>query len=297
MKPPTVLSTARIAVLLCAALGLSTAGCGFVRRMPARMVSPVLKDIGASLYRQTDLELAKDGLPSFMLLLDGLLESDPNNPDLLLSAAQAYSAYAMAFVEDEDPARALKLYGKALGYAKRLACRNRRLRKAWDLPFEAFQAAAAQTRKRDAPALFWVASCWASWINCNVESIDAMADWPKVECLMLRTAELDESYNYAGPHVFLGVYYAARPKQIGGDPDKARKHFERAFEIAGDDYLLAKVYFAKYYARQMLDEALYEKTLKEVLAAPISRAPELTLLNTVAKHCAKRLLTKMEDYF
>lgn len=288
---------ARRARLLAAALILTPLGCSFVRRMPARMAAPVLADIGVSLYKQTDLELAKDGLPAFLLLLDGLLESDPDNPRLLMAAAQAYSAYAMAFVEDEDPARALKLYRKGLDYAKRLARRNRKLRMAWAKPFEAFQAAVAETRKKDAPALFWVASCWASWISCNVDSVDALADWPKVECLMLRAVELDETYNYAGPHVFLGVYYAARPKQIGGDPDKAKKHFERAFAIAGDDYLLAKVYFAKYYARQTLNEALYEKTLKEVLAAPQGSKPELTLFNTVAKHRAKRLLAKMEEYF
>ncbi|NQT93342.1 MAG: hypothetical protein HQ559_11325 [Lentisphaerae bacterium] len=261
------------------------------------MAAPVLADIGAALYKQNDLELAKDGLPAFLLLLDGLLESDPDNARLLMAAAQAYSAYAMAFVEDEDPARALKLYRKGLDYAKRLVWRHKGLRQAWERPFDAFQAAVAKTRDKDAPALFWVASCWASWINCNVDSVDALADWPKVECLMLRAVELDETYNYAGPHVFLGVYYAARPKQIGGDPDKAKKHFERAFAIAGDDFLLAKVYFAKYYARQTLDEALYEKTLKEVLAAPQGSKPELTLFNTVAKHRAKRLLAKMEDYF
>ena len=102
---------------LAAAMVLAAAGCSF-QSLSARMMRPMLDDIANSLYRQTDLELAKDGLPSFLLIIDGLLESDPYDRQLLLTGAQAYSAYAMAFVEDEDPVRARALYdrGREIGW-------------------------------------------------------------------------------------------------------------------------------------------------------------------------------------
>ena len=272
-------------------------GCSFVKGVPARMISGTLDDLGTSLYKQTDLELAKDGLPTFLLLIDGLLESDPDNPKLLIAAAKAYSAYTAAFVEDGDPERAAKLYRKARDYAKRLLCRNKQLKQAWDQPFDAFEAAVKTTTKRDVPALFWTSSCWASWIVCNSGSVEAIADLPKVECLMTRTVELDGTYNAGGPHLFLGVYHAARPKQIGGSPEKAKKHFEKVFQIAGDDYLIAKVYFAKYYARQTFDQELHDRVLKEVLKAEIDEDSDLALLNTVAKARAEVLLDESEDFF
>lgn len=242
---------------LVACLAFAMVGCSFVRSLPVRMISGTLDDLGTSLYKQTDLQLAKDGLPAFLLLLDGLLESDSDNSRLLMSAAQAYSAYAMAFVEDEDPERAVKLYWKARNYAARVLWRsNKRIKEAWDKPFEEFAAAVAKAPKKDVPALFWTASCWASWISANTDSVDALADLSMVECLMRRALELDETYQYGGPHLFMGVYHAVRPKQLGGDLRLARKHFERAAEIAGPDYLIAKVYFAKYYARLARDLSL-----------------------------------------
>lgn len=292
---------ARPASGLCraAALGLVLAlpGCGFVRSMPARMAEPVLRDVAASVYRQTDLELARDGLPAFILLIDGLLQSDPDNPDLLVAAAQAYSSYAGAFVEDEDEARATKLYATARRYGERLLRHNKAMDRAWSKDFDTFQAAVATTTQRDLPGIFWTASSWASWINCNSGSADALADLPQVECLMLRAAALDGTYNQGGPHLFLGVYYSARPKQLGGDPDKAREHFEKALAIAGDDFLLTKVYFAKYYARQIFDRELYERTLKQVLAADVSGPSDAALLNAVARRRAKQLLDDTDEYF
>jgi len=284
----------RAAVL---ALALALPGCGFVRSMPVRMAEPVLRDVAASVYRQTDLELARDGLPAFILLIDGLLESNPDNPDLLVAAAQAYSAYAAAFVEDEDPERATKLYATARRYGERLLRQNKAMDRAWTKDFDTFQAAVAGTTQRDLAGLFWAASSWASWINCNSGSADALADLPQVECLMLRAAALDGTYNQGGPHLFLGVYYAARPKQLGGDPDKAREHFEKALAIAGDDFLVTKVYFAKYYARQIFDRELYERTLKQVLEAPVADPSDVALLNAVARRRAKQLLDDTDEYF
>lgn len=260
-------------------------------------MSPVLDGISTSLYKQTDLQLAKDGLPTFLLMIDGLLESSPNNEQLLLTGTQAYSAYAMAFVEDDDPERALGMYRKAMGYALRALWPSMTLTKLQEQPQEQFEAAIAKVKHRDGPALFWTASCWASWIVMNAGSVDALADLPRVQLMMERSLAIDETYQHGGPHLFMGVYHAARPKQIGGNPEKAKEHFDRAVEIAGDNYLIAKVYFAKYYARQVFDKALHDTALKEVLNAEIDEESDLALLNTIAKARAAKLLEESDEFF
>jgi len=288
---------ARVAPLCALLVGIANSGCGLYRHMAIRAVEPVLENIQKSIYRQSDLQLAKDGLPAFLLLIDGLIESSPNDPNLLMAGARAYSAYAMAFVEDEDTERATRLYAKAKDYAIRLLCRNERFAKVYDKPLDEFAPALSTFRKKDVPTLFWAASCWASWVNSNIDSVEAMADLPKIEALIRRVAELDDTYYYGGPHLFLGIYYAARTKQIGGDPVKAKNHFDRALQLAGDRFLLTRVYFAKYYARQILDRDLYVKTLKEVLNANTDADPDLTLINTVAKQRARKLLDMADEYF
>ena len=281
-------------------LALTTAilagGCS-IRRLPARVMGPVFDDVAKALYRQTDLELAKDGLPAFLLMIDGLLESSPNDQRLLLAGAQAYSAYAMAFVEDENPDRATRLYARATDYALRALWPGTSLDQAQRQRQAAFGRVVSRTPKQQGPALYWTASCWASWIVCNAGSADAIADLPKVECLMTRALEIDETYQHGGPHLFMGVYHAARPKQLGGRPDLAKKHFQKAIDIAGDACLIAKVYFAKCYARQTFDQELHDRLLGEVVAAKIDEKSDLALINAIAKARAQRLLQESEEFF
>jgi hypothetical protein len=58
------------------------------------IVNPLLDPLTLSLQKQTDLQLLQDGVPSLLLLLDGLIASDPDNERLLMTAAKAYGAYA-----------------------------------------------------------------------------------------------------------------------------------------------------------------------------------------------------------
>ncbi|RPH86670.1 MAG: hypothetical protein EHM75_07380, partial [Desulfobacteraceae bacterium] len=48
---------------------------------------------------------------------------------------------------------------------------------------------------------------------------------------------------------------------------------------------------------QRLDRDLFEKTLKRVQEAPADQDPDLTLLNTLAKQKAQKLLEQADDFF
>ena len=67
-------------------------------------------------------------------------------------------------------------------------------------------------------------------------------------------------------------------------------------EIAGPDYLLARVTFAEFYARYAYDPELFEETLRQVLIAE-PKVPEFTLMNAVAKTRAQALLDQADDLF
>jgi hypothetical protein len=59
---------------------------------------------------------------------------------------------------------------------------------------------------------------------------------------------------------------------------------------------MAKVLYARHYARLVFDRALYEQLLHEVVQAD-PEAPGLTLSNTLARERALRLLAEADDYF
>ncbi len=113
---------------------------------------------------------------------------------------------------------------------------------------------------------------------------------------MERVLELEPDHADGGPHLYLGVLLTQRPAHLGGKVEEARAHFERALELSGGLNLMAKVLYARQYARLVFDRPLHDKLLHEVVTAK-SEAPGLTLSNTLAQEQARILLADADDYF
>jgi len=256
----------------------------------------LLEGVARSSYKQPDFRMIQEGMPAYLMLMDGMIELWPDNEQLLIAAAQSYSSFASAFVEDQDKEYAKCLFAKGRQYAFR-SLEGRGFREPLQRPLDDFQEGLKNLGKKDVPYIFWSATCWASWIRLNLDSIEAVAELPRVELMMKRTLELDEGFYYGGPHLFMGIWFASRPKMAGGDLKKSQEHFLKALDVGHEKFLMAYVYYANYYARQALDKALFISTLEKVLKTPPNIAPELTLINTVAKKKAEELLSHVEEYF
>ena len=147
------------------------------------------------------------------------------------------------------------------------------------------------------PGLYWMGQCWAGWLMLNLDDLQALVAISKVGAVLERALELDASYHYAGPHMLLGAFYGGRSKLLGGNPDKARDHFEKARELTQRTFLMVNVLYAKTYAVQQQDRALFKKLLAEVMDAPADILPEQQLANAVAKQKAQKLLESADDLF
>lgn len=273
-----------------------SSACIPIKAVRVAAVGAILEDVARSSSKQSDISVIREGTPAYLMLIDGLIEAYPQHEELLVAGAKAYSSYAAIFME-EDREKAKRLYLKAKQYGLQALSKLERFKELLPKHVDEFTTCLADFSKRDVPALFWAASSWGSWISLSTDSVEAMAEIPKVLCLMERVMELDEGFYYGGPHLFMAVYHVSRPKAYGGDPERARRHFEKAFELSQEKFLMAHVLYAKYYARQTFDRELFVSTLKRVLDAPADSVPELTLLNTMAKHQARALLDQVNDYF
>ena len=266
--------------------------------MTVGAAASLLEEVAKSSYKQSDLRVIREGMPAYLMLLDGMVEAWPENERLLIAAAQSYASFASAFAEDQDQDQdfAGVLYGKAKAHALS-ALERRGVQNPAGSPFEDFEKALKDLGKADVPYLFWAASCWGNWIGLNLNSMDAQAELPRVELMMKRALELDEGFYYGGPHLFMGIWYAMRPKVAGGDLNRSQIHFQRAMELGQGKFLMAHIYYANYYARRTFDRDLFSATLRKVLDTRADSVPELTLLNTVALKRAKEMLNRVEDYF
>ena len=285
-----------VVVTLC--IGGWGTGCA---RVVSHFTKPVMEDLTNSFMKQKDPQLAEDGAPAFLLILDGLIEGHPESQDLLLGGAQATSAYASAFLIRKYPERAVIQYTKAREYALRaLSLRNRNFAEVKSKPYDEFVTCLPSFKEKDVPALFWTAACWAFWIQAmstTEHSWDAFADLPVVKAMMQRVAELDETFYYGGPHLFLGVLNGLLPPGLGGKPEEARGHFEKALEISEGKLFTVQVMFAKFYARTVYDRKLHDELLKQVVEGKPDAVPELTLTNILAQEQAADLLASAGDYF
>jgi hypothetical protein len=256
----------------------------------------LVEDVGKAASKQSELRVIREGTPAYLMLLDGMVEGWPDNERLLLAAAQAYASFASAFIGTEDTPFRDTLMLRAKTYALR-ALEQRGISAPLTSPFSDFERQVGQMSRSDLPYVFWSASCWGNWIGAHANSITAVAELPRVEALMRRALALDETYYYGGPHIFMGVLYASRPRVAGGNLELSKEHFLKAIEIGQGKFLAADVYYADYYARKAFDRELFVATLKKVLETPADIVPELTLLNTVARHKAEALLDKTDEYF
>jgi len=251
----------------------------------------------AAYYEEADPQLAREAMASQLKFVEGLLQSDPRDPRLNRLAAEGFGGYTFLFIEDAQPERAKGLYLRGRDYALRAWSAQPGLADLAAMMPDDLEKALKRANKAEAPALFWAAFCWSGFINLSKDSPEAVAELPKAVAIMTRAHELDPDYDFAGSDLFFGVYYASRPKLLGGDPEKAKEHFKWAERLTGGKYLMTYVLEAKTLAVALQDRALFESLLAKVKDSPAGRLPKARLADEVAKLKAAALLEKINDLF
>ncbi|MFY0664402.1 MAG: hypothetical protein JXQ97_07250 [Natronospirillum sp.] len=262
-------------------------GCA-TTRLPGNVADGILSN--------TDLEVVGDGLPTYLITLDGLVNTYPRRVGILATAAELNSAYAGVFVE--SPERQRHFTAKALDLSMRAACRDIRslCEPRQQTVIELEENLANISRARHADSLYLLGSTWASYIQSHSDDWNAVAELAKVQRILERQVELDPSYSNGMGQLYLGVLASLLPPALGGQPEVARAYFEAAIEQSEGRNLIVKVYYAQQYARLLFDQELHDRLLNEVLAAD-PRAGTLTLQNTYAQQLAAELLESGQYYF
>ena len=277
-----------------AALLLSACSMG---KMVVQGTESIMDSSIESMNRETDLELAKDAMPTNLKLLEGMLIEDPGNLTMRLYAAEGFYGYAYGFIELENRERAAMLYRRCYEHGRKaLAQTGMSLDPETSTPAD-LETAVSKTGRKSVPALFWTASCLGKWIDLNRDSPTGIAELSSVAILMQRVLDLDEDFYHGGAHMFFGVYYGGRAPMFGGDYERAEENFRRAAEINHDKLLLVDLLQAEFLARQQLDQQDFHNRLTRIIEAPDDLYPEMALVNGIAKQRARYLLAFEDEWF
>jgi hypothetical protein len=289
--------------LLIAVAGMVSGGC--VKQMlidgqisSTRKASPAVNTLH-------DYEIARAAAQAGLGQLEGMVRLSPESEDVLFLLTRGWAAvsygfveddYEQAFEKDDEPlaehqlARAQAGYQRAVHYGLRWLGQRA-------AGFDAAKKNQASLRswltehfddEDQAEELLWTGYAWIGGVSAAREDPAMIAELFVGVEIVRRAVELDERAAFGTGHIVLGSYHA---RSAQAELDLAKQHFDRAIELTSGRYLLAKLNLATRYHCAKSDQASYERTLNEVLAAR-DPLPEARLQNVIAQRRARRYLSK-----
>jgi hypothetical protein len=252
-------------------------------------------NLTSAIRNQDDPELVRDGMPSYMILMDSFVQGSPDNPDMLSAAAILYAFYGAVFVDDET--RATRLTSRARDYALQGMCKSYEDSCDWRaLNYDDFVATLDGLTEQHVATVYAYTVATLAYLIAHSDDKNSWAELPQAEALVRRYLEISGDDANPAAHMYLGIILTQRPAAFGGKPEEARVHFEMAIEASGGKDLGAKIEFAKGYAKKLYERELHDQLVNDVLAAS-PYADQLTLTNVLAQEEAVRMRAAADDYF
>jgi predicted anti-sigma-YlaC factor YlaD len=300
----------RVAIVLCTLLSVATAACSPATLAMNRMAD-ALTATAAAYARDDDPELVRVAAPATLKMVEMMLETQPSNHGLLLTACSGFAQYAYAFLQVESEIvapgaaaaagelrqRSGRMYARARGYClQALGTRNPPLANALRRDLKSVIPLLDSVRKTDVPALFWTASAWAGEFTLADDQLVRLEELAVIRALLSRALALDEAWEGGTIHETM-IAVDGLPVLLGGSAERARKHFDRALALSEGQSAFAYVTLASSVALTRRDRSEFERLLKQALAIDVSRRPSLRLANLVAQKRARFLLASADRLF
>lgn len=274
-------------------LFLFTSGCSYIIESQARKAG---EHLSSTMMNFEDPQTVGEAMPTLLILADSMASSDDASPYTLFAAAKMYGAYSSAFAYSNKK-RQKTLTDKGLNYAQKGSCEfNKRWCSVSTMQSDAFATFIKSLTKKDVEVAYAYGSSLLSYIDAHNDDWAVIADLAKATALMEFVARNDESYDHAGPLLYLGAIATTLPPAMGGKPELGKSYFDKGIKITQGRNLLIKVEYARRYARMTFDKELHHKLLTEVLAAD-PKEEGLTLMNTWSQEEAQKLLDDENNYF
>jgi tetratricopeptide (TPR) repeat protein len=156
--------------------------------------------------------------------------------------------------------------------------------------------AAREVTLREIDLAYWTGASWGAAISAGVHRLEIVADLPAVQALMKRVLELDEAFENGAAHEAL-IALEALPETMGGSPEKAREHFQRAVELSGGQSASPYVSLAATITVSQQNREEFVDLLERALEVDPDREPSRRLANLIAQRRAHLLLERADDLF
>jgi hypothetical protein len=304
-------------------------GCGpysVGENLALKTTPKVLKRGQPALQMESDYELARQAIPGALKTVESFWINSPDNPQLLSILTEGYCQYGTAFVEDDWevakfkkdlPAieyhndRSTRIFTRCLNYAL-MGLGERWKKDIFGTPDDV-ASLVKDTGKGKRFEMLFAGLALGSLINHNLTRIEMLGYLDTVKKILARVLEIDgpapktcaaapavcpaSTAHLVLPYVALGMLATGAGKAMGGDPELGRTHFQKALDMTGGRFLLARTLMAYRVGLANNDRKFFHDNLKQVLETPPSVWPEQRLANEVAHRKARRYLAQEKELF
>lgn len=265
-------------------------------------------NLDKAIRSSNDPQTIAQALPAYILLIDSLIENDPEDEEALKASANLLNAYSgliaieletdtSGMVSELKTNRLKQLSQKSLDRASAAICQYEErycgiTKAAYSKVIELLKTA----DEDETGYLYSLAQSWTSQLQLNRDDWNMTAKIPHIKLILETVIELDKNWQQGSAYMYLGVLNSLIPSTLGGKPETGKQYFETAIELSNQHNLMAKVLYAEYYARLVFNQQLHDRLLNDVLLAE-NTVKEFGLMNTLAKMKAVQLTETGKDYF
>ena len=281
-------------------------GCS-PKKMILNQFDGVFDSIETVYLTDDDPQLVKESFPFNLKIIEILLDQNPDDRDMLLTAMSSFTMYSFGFVmEDaerisldnykeglEQYDRANKLFNRAYSYGIRGLEQKYPEIHVWldqrsdSNPFEI----------DDLPYLYWLSATIGGLVSSSQGDPKYVVELPKVGWLLEKSMELDEDWDNGALFSAMISYTMSRPDAVFNREQIAREYYQKALDASKGKDISLNVTLAESVCvkNQYKDE--FVELLNNVVKYELEDAPNNKLTNSMAQSRAKWLLGRIDELF
>ncbi len=255
-----------------------------------------------------DPQLIKEAFPFNLKIIEILLNKDPDNRELLLTALSSFTMYAYGFLMEDaeklslnDYKAGVEVYNRAhklFNRARRYGLHGIELKYPeftdW---LEIHEIDQNPFAVEDIAYLYWLSAALGGLISSSHGNPVYVVDLPKVGWLLEKSMELDEAWNNGALYSAMISFTMSRPDAVKNREQVARDYFNKAVEASAGKDCSIFVRFAESVCINNQNKDEFIEHLNYVLNFNVESSKELRLTNTMAQSRAKWLMSRVDELF
>ena len=255
-----------------------------------------------------DPQLVKEAFPFNLKIIEILLNQDPDNREMLLTALSSFTMYAYGFLMEDAEKLSLKDYEAGIKvYDRANKLFKRALRyglHGMELKYPEFAIWLERREvdnnpfvEEDITYLYWFSAALGGLISSSHGNPVYVVDLPKVGWLLGKSMEINEAWNNGALYSAMISFTMSRPDAVKNREQVARDYFNKAVKASSGKDCSVFVRFAESVCINNQNKDEFIENLNYVLNFNIESAKELRLTNTMAQSRAKWLMSRIDELF